>query len=364
MYVVKTLEYLLNQTLGGLQGLQQGLGAGSDIPGPYPLRVRVLVMDNTRAPGTHAAFEACISQFLTQGVAAGVLPPRVTHSIPHPKDPTTLYTVDTSPSSLLAFAYNTRPRVEDGNDPGSDNVPGFRVRAQTRDVGDLLLLANALYGGSGGGGSGGGGMTAYMFLEDDFRVCPQGLASLALAMGVATQESTSGLPESGVRPWNAIRVSYGLNGGVLRGEDVGTLGEYLLQHTGRRPPDHMWVEWFAGETAQSAATKAGRPHVAFRYNLLEHFGFSSSLRAKASPLYAMCYQELNENVVFEVEAFKARACGHDVIWPCWHPGDPRYANVTPSGIDFETLAKEAVKDTVQTYALGGLPGGVWGTGPA
>jgi len=284
----------------------------------------------------------------------------------------TIYRVESSPSALVSFAYNGRPRAEDGDDPGSDNVPGHKVRAQTRDVADLLFLAHALYGvggdewvevGSSSSSSspstnGGGGilssdMAAYMFLEDDFRVCPHGLSSLAYAILRAESESMGGglqgvfTPSSSPTPWNAIRVSYGLNGGVLRGSDVTVFAGYLTTHLFRRPPDHLWVEWFAGETPESAGHKGGRPHFAFRYNILEHFGYASSLREKVSPLYARCYQVLDSAVVFEVEAFKLSQCAHDHVWPCWDPTDARYASLTKTEIDFELLFAQG--DTVQTW---------------
>jgi len=266
--------------------------------------------------------------------------------------------VAASPRGLVAFAVNGAPRVADGADAGTDNVPGARVRAQTRDVVALLQLAAELYGGGGGGGGdgagdgggngGGGAPWHYMFLEDDFRVCPRGLEALAYALHRAS--ALHAAPQ-----WNALRVSYGLNGGVLRGRDVPALAGYLLAGAARRPPDHLWVEWFAGETAASAATKRGRPHAAFRYNLLEHFGRASSLRGKEAPLYALCYDELDAGVVFEVEAFKRAECPRDLVWPC-----PAAAGAPPPaapGIDFAALALAAGRDSVQGWALGERKGG-------
>jgi hypothetical protein len=337
-YLLRTLDYIAAQAVGS--GGTAATGGGSDVRGAHPLRIRVLVMDHSRAPGAHTAFEAaavryCGGEPALGGCAAVAAPGLQEH------------TVRAAPGGLFAFAINGAPRAADSEDAGNDNVPGARVRAQTRDVVALLRLAVSLYGGGGPLAGGGGGLDAYMFLEDDFRVCPQGLAALAFALARADALDTG---------WNALRVSYGLNGGVLRGADVAAFAAYLEEHHARRPPDHLWVEWFAGERPQSAATKAGRPHVAFRYNLLEHFGASSSLRAKVAPLYAMCYEELNDRVVFEVEAFKPLQCAHDWVWPCWPAGDARYgeraqALPQPQGIDFVTLAANAAADTVQKYAV-------------
>ena len=346
-YVQRTLQYLLQQTVTNGTG-DAAPGGASDVPGPHPLRIRLLVMDHTRAPGTHAAFEASRRQF------CGSLPSDPPLGAPSPTSACSTramgaHMVASAPGSLVTFAWNGIPRVEDGSDAGTDNFPGARVRAQSRDVVALLELAGALFHGAPTDRA-----AYYMFLEDDFRVCPQGLRSLAFGLARAT--GLHGSPE-----WNALRVSYGLNGGVLRGGDIGVFAGYLGTHLARRPPDHLWVEWFAGETPESAEHKRGRPHAAFRYNILEHFGASSSLRGKAAPLYALCYDVLDERVVFEVEAFKAMQCAHDFVWPCWLQGDGRYQallegsggpGAPTAGLDFAELASQARLDSVQQYALG------------
>ena len=163
---------------------------------------------------------------------------------------------------------------------------------------------------------------------------------------------TEGPPPSG---WNALRVSFGLNGLVLPLGDLPALAAYYREHVARRPPDHMAVEWFAGERPSSAAHKAGRPHVAFRYNLLEHFGRASSLRSGTAPVYAFCYDELDGGVVFDVEAFNRKVCGHTQVHPCSRSpqliasADPGESE-PPAGIPFVALAANARQDSVQTWA--------------
>ena len=323
-YVIRTLEYLSAQ-LSGVNG-SATMGVTGDVGGPNPLAVRILILDNTRdGPNGHAAYaqarlrwcgpttEECTERIVTASDA------------PH--------IVSTAVGSTIVFARNARPRLNDGNDEGNANVPGARVRAQARDVADVAELAAELWGAS---------MSFYMFMEDDFRVCPQGLRALAYGLARAGAEHPS---------FNALRLSFGLNGGVLRGADTRILAAYLREHAARRPPDHLWVEWFAGERPQSAEHKRGRQHVAFRYNILEHFGRSSSLRPEAQGVYAYCYDELNAGVVFEVEAYKVQECGHDDIWPCWLMGDLRYKTAPDSGgIDFEALAKDKMTNSAQTWA--------------
>ncbi len=48
----------------------------------------------------------------------------------------------------------------------------------------------------------------------------------------------------------------------------------------RRPPDHLVVEWFAGETEEAARHKNGRANIGFKFNLFDHIGLVSTLRSQ------------------------------------------------------------------------------------
>ncbi len=180
------------------------------------------------------------------------------------------------------------------NDPGNANVPGYRVRKQTRSL--VTVLRKSYDKGK-----------FYMFLEDDMKFCPYGFNAIQYLLNKASLYHPN---------WLAIRASYGMNGIFLRNEDMIVFSEYLLKHQARRPPDHLVVEWFAGETIESGKYKNDRSNIGFRYNLFDHIGTISTLRSQKQTSFPRCYEELLEPTVFKVEAFSVRECPNDDIWPC------------------------------------------------
>ena len=175
-----------------------------------------------------------------------------------------------------------------GNDKGSSNKPGYRVRQQTRDIVSLLKHSNKR-------------SDYYMFLEDDMKFCPY----MLLTFQYIIDKSNAYHPN-----WLAIRASYGMNGLFMRNNngDLAVFASYLYKHQARRPPDHLVVEWFAGESDESKAYRGKRANIGFRYNLFDHIGASSTLRPDKSGAFPRCYDELLEPTVFAVEAFNKRAC--------------------------------------------------------
>ena len=179
-------------------------------------------------------------------------------------------------------------------DIGTANKPGYRVRKQTRNIVSIIRKSE-------------GKGKYYLFLEDDMRFCPSGL----LAVQYLLDKSSRYHPN-----WLAIRASYGMNGIFLHAKDMHTFGNYLLKNQIRRPPDHLVVEWYAGESVESKEYKGKRANIGFRYNLFDHIGVVSTLRKEKSAAYPACYDELLEPTVFQVEAFSPHECPHDDIWPC------------------------------------------------
>lgn len=144
------------------------------------------------------------------------------------------------------------------NREGDANVPGSPVRVQTRAVISLLREAS-------------GTAANFIFMEDDFLLCPHGLRLLHYLIAKVHAYMPNG--------FSGIRVSYGLCGIVLDGGDVDEVASYLEQHQDRRPPDHLLPEWTAAETKQAQEYLKGRRNVGYRFNIFNHIGSISTLRA-------------------------------------------------------------------------------------
>jgi hypothetical protein len=115
-----------------------------------------------------------------------------------------------------------------------------------------------------------------------------------------------------------------MNGIFMHNKDLAVFADYLIKHQVRRPPDHLVVEWYAGETPEAAKYKGKRANIGFRYNLFNHIGVVSTLRSQRSTSYPRCYELLAEPTVFQVEAFSPRECPKDDVWPCSVPHPDPY----------------------------------------
>jgi len=184
--------------------------------------------------------------------------------------------------------------ASESNDLGNANVPGYLVRRQTRSIAAVIRknLNRAQY---------------YMFLEDDMRFCRDGFRAIQYLLDKATRYHGH---------WLAVRASYGMNGIFLPNDDLAVFASYLIAQQQRRPPDHLVVEWFAGETPEAKRHKQDRVNVGFKFNLLDHIGVVSTLRSQKSSSFPRCYEPLLQPTVFEVEAYNPLQCPRDDIWPC------------------------------------------------
>ena len=137
----------------------------------------------------------------------------------------------------------------------------------------------------------------FLFAEDDMQLCPHGIEVLRYALHrVSISYKDSFL---------AMRMSFGMNGILLHSSDLDAFAAYLTKHQARRPPDHLVVEWYAGETEESKKYKNERVHIGFKYNIFFHLGEVSTLRNQETPLnaYPWCYDLLVPSTVFEVSIY-------------------------------------------------------------
>ena len=220
--------------------------------------------------------------------------------------------LELSPEDQL---HDPVPNANIYNDIGNANHPGYRVRKQTRDI--VTVMKKSINLGK-----------YYLFLEDDMRFCPSGLLAIQYLLSKASLYHPN---------WFAIRASYGMNGIFIHNSEIETFSGYLLKHQKRRPPDHLVVEWYAGETSESAVMKAKRANIGFRYNLFDHIGAVSTLRPELSGSFPHCYDELLVPTVFEVEAFNPVSCPQDDVWPC-HTVP---AHSRPPPLDWSSLKRRA-----------------------
>lgn len=161
------------------------------------------------------------------------------------------------------------PDPDDLHNP--EDRPGRAVRAQTRNLVELLSLARHRG-------------TYYMFMEDDFRVCPFMLRALHYVLAKAHTQQPS---------WLAIRLSYGMNGVLLRSSDLGPLIMHMRAGIARKPPDILWQEWATGDD-RTQELKA-RPLMVYRYNMMAHIGIVSSFAVRMPrPAWPGCYAPMDK----------------------------------------------------------------------
>ena len=71
-----------------------------------------------------------------------------------------------------------------------------------------------------------------------------------------------------------------------------------------------------GESKVSHAYRGNRQNLAYRFNIFDHIGISSTLRSAKQTSFPRCYDRLGEPTLFQVEAFSPRDCPRDDLWPC------------------------------------------------
>jgi hypothetical protein len=122
-----------------------------------------------------------------------------------------------------------------------------------------------------------------------------------------------------------LRISFGFNGIILPWSRIPSLITYLMAHVAHQPPDLLLVDWICDREPNSCtgiachnctATSSGV--VSFRFNLAQHIGKQSSLRATSREIQPACWQ-LYGSAVSQTELFDEAQCWNDDISPCVEP---------------------------------------------
>jgi len=184
-------------------------------------------------------------------------------------------------------------------DHGSANKPGWKIRKQSRD---LVSMMRRLAGRG----------DHFMFMEDDWETCNQGMQTITYAVQKVYLRDPS---------WIMIRFSSGMNSILLKDQDILPFANYLESRHTERPPDHIVVEWYAGEKPESAKYRGSRQHFTFRYLLFHHIGGTSSLSSGNVQHqhdiirdHDDCWRTID--YMFEVDRYYPKKCPHDDIYPC------------------------------------------------
>jgi hypothetical protein len=256
----------------------------SELPSPGladpfgPQAVRVVVMSMAQ-PGEHPVFEAAQRRFGADAKAAAYI------------------SFEQGGGAACDDVAPDAAPVDDLHNP--KNLPGPEVRRQTCHLTSLLDAA-------------GPRGAHYLFMEDDFDTCGHALRALQYAAAKAYLRA----PE-----WLALRVSYGMNGILMRAADVAPLTAYLRAHVARLPPDLLWREWATlGGRGRAAPGPKGlrRPMLVYRQNLFSHTGDVSTFAVRpARKTWPACFAPMAK--VWSLgrkEQFDARRCAEEDLSPC------------------------------------------------
>ena len=168
-----------------------------------------------------------------------------------------------------------------------------------------------------------------LLLEDDFEICPNSLLAILYVIQKVTRWNSH---------WLAIRVSYGLNGIIMKlgaRADVQRLKLWLADHIHtRQPVDHLFYQFCLHEANQ---VDNKRQLFTYRSNLFHHIGSVSNFQGRRGRYNPPCHQ-VSYDWLQNYERFRNEDCPHEDISPCKmfdgsHPPERLL-------VDFDVTAKD------------------------
>eukprot|EP00899_Mesostigma_viride_P028939 jgi/Mesvir1/922/Mv26590-RA.1 len=260
---------------------------------PYYGQVRLVVMNNQ--PKSHPTFYR-----LKAYIEGGGLAPHAKHHVSFVDNPGTIRDPD--------------PTLEEPTGINVPAYPGSRARNQTAQVLEIVKMVRSK-------------SKLFMFAEDDFIFCNNWLEATHLAIKRA----------SALLTWGALRISFGMNGVIIRNGDLPHYLAWMWRNITMQPVDLLWEDYVNRHLATQK-----RPLAVYRHVLLEHIGGVSTFkgRTRRKP-WPTCYQSMaNVWSLAAMERFDEKNCAAVGISPCAAAAmaDMRhrsaYVNYAAQNVDF------------------------------
>jgi hypothetical protein len=164
----------------------------------------------------------------------------------------------------------------------------------------------------------------FMIMEDDFEHCTHSMHHFRRVLFAATLYYPN---------WVGIRVSYGLNGIILRCQHVNDIYQYMITSRFKGPADSLLgVFW-----DQLGKDESNAVFLTYQHNLLHHIGEVSSIVSgglMTNRVYPGCYDVLQTGAVMEM--FDAVKCYNKEFTPCKNPDmGPSILNVMGGNSQFD-----------------------------
>ena len=202
----------------------------------------------------------------------------------------------------LEFVENPKhcdwhPELSDPDDMNNPlNIPGHQVRQQSCDLLSMIEHNFSKRNFS---------FAHYLFMEDDFITCANMVHIISYLIGKVERLDPD---------WLAIRLSFGMNGILMKALDLLAFKHVLQQGLTQLPPDLIYQEWL-----EQMQREENRTQYIYEHNLLDHIGSVSSFSFKRPerPEWPGCFQPLAAVWSFAlIEKFDLQKCRHSDISPC------------------------------------------------